>query len=99
MFFFLFFSFYLLQNISRLKYTLACTYSYDLNEGHTHGLFRILVFGLKKHCTLASPLTTHRRVRSDCADAQADQSLQRAHILIDTLSHSPTELTSPRLKK
>ena len=67
----------LMEPESIIRYQLAYTYSeYSNQYAHLHSLIRVLVFCLKKHWTLYS---AHRRLLSNCLDAQADLILWWAH--------------------
>ena len=60
---------------------LACVDSeYSNQSAHQHSLIRVLVFLLKKCCAFGYQYSAHRRLWSDCADAQSDQNRRCAHI-------------------
>ena len=59
-----------------------CTPSEDSDQpGHLPSLIRVFAVCMKKAWVLRYPLSAHRRLWSDWADAQADLSLRWAHRL------------------
>ena len=61
---------------------MACAPSEDSDQpGHSPSLIRVFAVRMKKDQGLSYPLSEQRRLWSDWADAQADLSLRRAHLL------------------
>ena len=59
---------------------MACAPSEDSDQpGHPPSLIRLFAVRMKKHWVLSYTLSAHRRLWTDCADAQTDHSLRWAH--------------------
>ena len=72
---------------------MACAPREDSDRpGHPASLIRVFAVSMKKAWVLSYPLTAQRRLWSDCADAQADQSLQWAHMPFCWFCHEAAQL-------
>ena len=76
-----------------IRYNLACAYSEDSKSVYASTVWPVFVFCLKKYLTIGLTQSTHQKLWSDCTDAQADLSLQLAHLyqlayLLDMGSYS-----------
>ena len=66
---------------------MICAPSEDSDKtGHLSSLIRVFTVRIQKPLVLGYPLSAQRRLWSDSADAQADLSLQWAHVILLVLS-------------
>ena len=74
------------------KPTNNCAPNEDSDQpGHPPSLIRVFAARMKKPWTFTYPLSTQRRLWSDCADAQADLSLHWAHTHF-VVAHIPRDV-------
>ena len=83
------------QNVPHCDKTnkMACAPSEDSDQpGHLPSLIRVFAVRLKKARSLSYPLSVQRRLWSDWADAQADQSLRWAHVPFCWFCHDAAQI-------
>ena len=75
------FSHYTYEPGHSISYKITCAPSEDLDQpAHPRRLIRVFAFRWKTLWIFGYPQSAMRRLWSACADAQADQSLRRAHM-------------------